>query len=153
MIENNLIFKRKLPGLVSLITTLKPKQKRNSMSDIKYSAEHEWIQDNGDGTVLIGITDFAQQQLGDLVFVELPELGTEINKGDEISVVESVKAASDLYAPVDGIIVEVNDALEEEPELINEDAMANWIIKVELSDPSDLDELMDEDAYNQLIEE
>lgn len=123
------------------------------MSDIKYSAEHEWIQDNGDGTVLIGITDFAQQQLGDLVFVELPEIGTEINKGEEISVVESVKAASDLFAPVDGTIVEVNDALEEEPELINEDAMANWILKVQLSDPSDLDDLMDEDAYNELTEE
>ncbi len=123
------------------------------MSDIKYSAEHEWIQDNGDGTVLIGITDFAQQQLGDLVFVELPELGIEINKGEEISVVESVKAASDLFAPVDGIIIEVNEALEEEPELINEDAMANWILKVELSDPSDLDDLLDEDAYNELTEE
>ncbi len=123
------------------------------MSDIKYSAEHEWIQDNGDGTVLIGITDFAQQQLGDLVFVELPELGTEINKGEEISVIESVKAATDLFAPVDGIIVEVNEALEEEPELINEDAMASWILKVELSDPSDLDDLLDEEAYNELIEE
>lgn len=123
------------------------------MSDIKYSAEHEWIQDNGDGTVLIGITDYAQQQLGDLVFVELPEIGTEINKGEEISVVESVKAASDLFAPVDGTIIEVNEALEEEPELINEDAMANWILKVKLSDPSDLDDLMDEDAYNELTEE
>jgi len=123
------------------------------MSNIKYSAEHEWIQDNGDGTVLIGITDFAQQQLGDLVFVELPEIGTEINKGEEISVVESVKAASDLFAPVDGTVVEVNEALDDEPELINEDAMANWIIKVELSDPADLDDLMDEDAYNALTEE
>lgn len=123
------------------------------MSDIKYSAEHEWIQDNGDGTVLIGITDYAQQQLGDLVFVELPEIGTEINKGEEISVVESVKAASELFAPVDGTIIEVNEALEEEPELINEDAMANWILKVKLSDPSDLDDLMDEDAYNELTEE
>ncbi|MDX1353256.1 MAG: glycine cleavage system protein GcvH [Thiomicrorhabdus sp.] len=123
------------------------------MSNIKYSAEHEWIQDNGDGTVLIGITDFAQQQLGDLVFVELPEIGTEINKGEEISVIESVKAASDLFAPVDGTVVEVNDSLDDEPELINEDAMANWIIKVELSDPADLDALMDEDAYNALTEE
>ncbi|WP_321324226.1 glycine cleavage system protein GcvH [Thiomicrorhabdus sp.] len=123
------------------------------MSNIKFSAEHEWIQDNGDGTVLIGITDFAQAQLGDLVFVELPEIGTEINKGEEISVIESVKAASDLFAPVDGTVVEVNDALDDEPELINEDAMANWILKVELSDPSDLDDLMDEDAYNALTEE
>jgi glycine cleavage system H protein len=123
------------------------------MSDIKYSAEHEWIQDNGDGTVLIGITDFAQQQLGELVSVELPEIGTEINKGEEVLIIESVKAENDLFAPVDGTIIEVNEALEEEPELINEDAMANWILKVELSDPSDLDDLLDEDAYNELIEE
>lgn len=123
------------------------------MSNIKFSAEHEWIQDNGDGTVLIGITDFAQQQLGDLVFVEMPELGSEIVKGEEISVIESVKAASDLFAPVDGTVVEVNEALEDEPELINEDAMANWILKVELSDPSDLDDLMGEAAYNELTEE
>ena len=123
------------------------------MSNIKFSAEHEWIQDNGDGTVLIGITDFAQQQLGDLVFVEMPELGSEIVKGEEISVIESVKAASDLFAPVDGTVVEVNEALEDEPELINEDAMANWILKVELSDPADLDDLMDEHAYNELTED
>jgi len=123
------------------------------MRNIKFSAEHEWIQDNGDGTVLIGITDFAQQQLGDLVFVELPEVGDEITKGEEISVIESVKAASDLYAPVDGTVVEVNDALDDEPELINEDAMANWILKVELSDASDLDDLMTEDAYQALTEE
>ncbi|QCU89865.1 glycine cleavage system protein GcvH [Thiomicrorhabdus sediminis] len=123
------------------------------MSQIKYSAEHEWVQDNGDGTVLIGITDFAQQQLGDLVFVELPEVGDSISKGEEISVIESVKAASDLFAPVDGTIVEVNESLDDEPELINEDAMANWIIKVELSDASDLDDLMDEDAYQALTEE
>ncbi|MEA1990121.1 MAG: glycine cleavage system protein GcvH [Pseudomonadota bacterium] len=123
------------------------------MSKIKFSAEHEWIQDNGDGTVLIGITDFAQKQLGDLVFVEMPELGSEIVKGEEISVIESVKAASDLFAPVDGTVVEVNEALEDEPELINEDAMANWILKVELSDPADLDDLMDEHAYNELTEE
>lgn len=123
------------------------------MSNIKYSAEHEWVQDNGDGTVLIGITDFAQEQLGDLVFVEMPELGTKISKGEEISVIESVKAASDLFAPVDGTVIEVNESLDDEPELINEDAMANWIIKVELSDPADLDDLMDEDAYNQLTEE
>lgn len=123
------------------------------MSNIKYSAEHEWVQDNGDGTVLIGITDFAQEQLGDLVFVEMPELGTKISKGEEISVIESVKAASDLFAPVDGTVIEVNESLDDEPELINEDAMANWIIKVELSDPADLDDLMDEDAYNQLTDE
>lgn len=122
------------------------------MSNIKYSAEHEWVQDNGDGTVLIGITDFAQEQLGDLVYIELPEVGDEVIKGEEISVIESVKAASELFSPVDGKVVEVNDALEDEPELINENAMANWIVKVELSDPSDLDDLMDEDAYRSLTE-
>jgi len=123
------------------------------MSNIKFSEEHEWIQDNGDGTVTVGITDFAQKQLGDLVFVELPEVDTEIDKGESISVIESVKAASDLYAPVDGTIVEVNEELEDEPELINEDAMVNWIMKVKLSDPSDLDDLMDEEAYQACIEE
>ncbi|MEA3405985.1 MAG: glycine cleavage system protein GcvH [Pseudomonadota bacterium] len=123
------------------------------MSSLKFSEEHEWIQDNGDGTVTVGITDFAQKQLGDLVFVELPEVDTEIDKGDSISVIESVKAASDLYAPVDGTIVEVNEELEDEPELINEDAMVNWIMKVKLSDPSDLDDLMDEEAYQACIEE
>lgn len=122
------------------------------MGNIKYSAEHEWVQDNGDGTVLIGITDFAQQQLGDLVYIDLPEVGDEVVKGEEISVIESVKAASELFAPLDGTVVEVNDALEDEPELINEDAMANWIVKVELTDPSDLDDLMDEDAYRDLTE-
>lgn len=123
------------------------------MSNIKYSAEHEWIKDNGDGTVLIGITDFAQAQLGDLVFVELPEVGSNITKGEEISVIESVKAASDLFAPVDGKVVEVNEALEDEPELINEDAMANWILKVALTAPEDMDDLMDEHAYHALTEE
>ncbi len=123
------------------------------MSDIKFSEEHEWIQDNGDGTVTVGITDFAQKQLGDLVYVELPEVDSEIEKGDAISVIESVKAASDLYAPVSGTITEVNEALDDEPELINEDAMANWIMKVALDDASDLDDLMDADAYQACIEE
>lgn len=123
------------------------------MSNLKFSEEHVWIQENGDGTVTVGITDFAQKQLGDLVFVELPEVGTAIDKGDSISVIESVKTASDLYAPVDGTIVEVNEELDDEPELINEDAMVNWIMKVKLSDPSDLDDLMDEEAYLACIEE
>ena len=122
------------------------------MSNIKYSEEHEWIEDNGDGTVTVGITDFAQKQLGDLVFVELPEVDSEIDKGDTISVIESVKAASDLYAPVTGTVVEVNEALEDEPELINEDAMGHWIMKVKLSNPADLDDLMDEAAYLVCIE-
>ena len=123
------------------------------MSTIKYSPEHVWVQDNGDGTALIGITDFAQEQLGDLVYVELPEVGDEINKGEEVSVIESVKTASDLYAPVDGRIIEVNESLDDEPELINEDTMANWILKIELADASDLDDLLDETAYRSLVDE
>lgn len=120
---------------------------------IKYSAEHEWVKDNGDGTVLIGITDFAQEQLGDLMTVELPEVGDQITKGEEVSSIESVKTASELFAPVDGTIIEVNDALDDEPELINEDAMANWIIKVELADAKDLDDLLTEDAYLSMVED
>lgn len=120
---------------------------------IKYSPEHEWVRDNGDGTALIGITEFAQEQLGDLVMVELPEVGDEIVKGEEVSTIESVKTASELFAPLDGTVLEVNDALDDEPELINEDAMANWIIKVEMADVKDLEDLLDEDAYQALTED
>lgn len=120
---------------------------------IKYSAEHEWVRDNGDGTVLIGITEFAQEQLGDLVMVELPEVGDQIIKGEEVSTIESVKTASELFAPLDGTVIEVNDALDDEPELINEDAMANWIIKVQMADAKDLEDLLDEEAYQALTED
>ena len=121
---------------------------------IKFSEDHEWIQSQGDDLVVIGITDFAQEQLGDLVYVELPEVGDECSRGENISVIESVKAASDLIAPVSGTIVEVNSRLEEEPELVTEDSMGDgWFIKVKLSSPAELDELMDESAYNSFIEE
>lgn len=112
-----------------------------------FSEDHEWIEVHGDGTVTIGITDFAQEQLGDLVYIEIPEQGREIEKGEAISVIESVKAASDLMAPVSGEIIEVNEALDEEPEVVNEDAMGTWFIKVRLSNESELDELMDIAAY------
>ena len=121
---------------------------------IKFSEDHEWIQSQGDDLVVIGITDFAQEQLGDLVYVELPEVGDECSRGENISVIESVKAASDLVAPVSGTIVEVNSRLEDEPELVTEDSMGEgWFIKVKLSSPEELDELMDEGAYNAFIEE
>ena len=121
---------------------------------IKFSEDHEWIQSQGDDLVVIGITDFAQEQLGDLVYVELPEVGDECSRGENISVIESVKAASDLVAPVSGTIVEVNSRLEDEPELVTEDSMGDgWFIKVILSSPKELDELMDESAYNSFIEE
>ena len=121
---------------------------------IKYSEDHEWVDAKEDDLVVIGITDFAQEQLGDLVYVELPEVGDECTKGENISVIESVKAASDLVAPVSGSIIEVNSRLEDEPEIVTEDSMGEgWFIKVKLSDPAELDELMDEKAYNAFIEE
>lgn len=121
---------------------------------IKYSEDHEWVDAKEDDLVVIGITDFAQEQLGDLVYVELPEVGDECTKGENISVIESVKAASDLVAPVSGSIIEVNSKLEDEPEIVTEDSMGEgWFIKVKLSDPAELDELMDEEAYNAFIEE
>ena len=121
---------------------------------IKYSEDHEWVDAKEDDLVVIGITDFAQEQLGDLVYVELPEVGDECTKGENISVIESVKGASDLVAPVSGSIIEVNSRLEDEPEIVTEDSMGEgWFIKVKLSDPAELDELMDEEAYNSFIEE
>ena len=121
---------------------------------IKYSEDHEWVDAKEDDLVVIGITDFAQEQLGDLVYVELPEVGDECTKGENISVIESVKAASDLVAPVSGSIIEVNSRLEDEPEIVTEDSMGEgWFIKVKLSDPAELDDLMDEEAYNSFIEE
>ncbi|MDB0021403.1 glycine cleavage system protein GcvH [Candidatus Pseudothioglobus singularis] len=121
---------------------------------IKYSEDHEWVDEKEDDLVVIGITDFAQEQLGDLVYVELPEVGDECSRGDNISVIESVKAASDLVAPVSGSIIEVNSRLEDEPEIVTEDSMGEgWFIKVKLSSPEELNDLMDEDAYNTFIEE
>ena len=120
----------------------------------KYSTDHEWIELKGEDEVVIGITDFAQEQLGDLVYIELPSIGDEIICGDNISVIESVKAASDLIAPVSGEVVDVNNQLEDEPELVSEDPMGEgWFIKVKLSDISELDDLMDESAYQAFIED
>ena len=121
---------------------------------IKYSEDHEWFDVKEDDLVVIGITDFAQEQLGDLVYVELPEVGDECSRGDNISVIESVKAASDLVAPVSGSIIEVNSRLEDEPEIVTEDSMGEgWFIKVKLSNPEELNDLLDEDAYNKFIED
>lgn len=121
------------------------------MSAVKYTEEHEWLRPEGD-LVVVGITDHASEQLGDVVFVELPEPGTQVAKGDEICVIESVKAASDILAPCDGEIVEVNEALAENPGLVNEDPLAAaWFFKMKLNDASELDSLMDEDAYGDFI--
>jgi len=118
------------------------------MSTVKFTEEHEWVLIDGD-IATIGISNYAQEQLGDVVFVELPEVGKELAKGDEAAVVESVKAASEVYAPITGEIVEINGALDETPAQVNEDAEgAGWFVKIKLSDASELNELMDEAAYN-----
>jgi len=120
----------------------------------KYSEDHAWVKVQDEDLVTIGITDFAQEQLGDLVYIELPKVGHEFSRGDNISVIESVKSASDLVAPVSGEIVEVNDRLDDDPELVSEDSMGEgWFIKVKLSKRSELDELMDEESYQTFIED
>ncbi|MEQ9144125.1 MAG: glycine cleavage system protein GcvH [Parvibaculaceae bacterium] len=122
------------------------------MSTLKFTEDHEWVSIDGD-IATVGITDYAQGQLGDVVFVELPEVGRDVSKGDEAAVVESVKAASEVYAPLGGEIVEVNSALDEAPATVNEDAMgAGWFVKMKLSDASELDGLMDEAAYKSFVE-
>ncbi|GAM06462.1 MULTISPECIES: glycine cleavage system protein GcvH [Novosphingobium] len=118
---------------------------------VYYSEDHEWIEVEGDlGTV--GITDYAQGQLGDITFVDLPEEGATVAKGDSIAVVDSVKAASDVYTPVSGEIAETNDALADEPELVNSDPeVGGWLFRVKLADASELEELMDEAAYKKFV--
>lgn len=116
------------------------------LEGLYYSESHEYVKVEGD-TAYVGITDFAQHALGNVVYVDLPEVDDEVTAGEEFGAVESVKAASDLNSPVSGTIVEVNEELEDAPELLNKDAFANWIIKVTLSDKSELDNLMDAKAY------
>ena len=124
------------------------------LDNLKYSDSHEWVLDNGDGTVTVGITDHAQALLGDLVFVELPEVGTTLEVGGECGVVESVKAASDLYAPVAGEVTEINDTLEGSPELVNADPYGTgWIFKVKLADTAQLDSLLTAEAYQALLDD
>jgi len=121
------------------------------MSTIKYTEEHEWVEIDGDSAT-IGITEYAQEQLGDVVFVELPDAGRTVAKGDEVAVVESVKAASEVYAPVSGEITEVNSVLDGAPATVNEDAIgAGWFVKMKLSDMSELEELLDEAAYQAFV--
>ena len=116
-----------------------------------YSDSHEWVKADGDVAV-IGVSDFAQAEMGDITYVDMPEAGDEIAKGDDFGALESVKASSELYSPVSGEIIEVNEALEDAPELVNEDAYAAWIIKVRMSDESELESLMDAAAYAKITE-
>ncbi|WP_041955701.1 glycine cleavage system protein GcvH [Vibrio parahaemolyticus] len=121
---------------------------------LKFTDSHEWVRDNGDGTVTIGISEHAQKMLGDVVFVDLPDVEDEVEAGESFSLVESVKAASDIYSPVTGEVVEINEELEDSPELINEEPYeGGWIVKVKLSDPSELDDLKDAEEYLSSIEE
>jgi glycine cleavage system H protein len=120
----------------------------NVPSDLKYTKTHEWVRDEGDGVVTIGITDHAQELLGDLVFVELPEPGAGVDAGSDCAVVESVKAASDVYAPLSGEVLEINESLADTPETINQDAYGDgWMFKLKLSDASELDGLMAAEDY------
>ena len=119
---------------------------------IKYSEDHEWVRMEGDGA-RVGISNYAQEQLGEIVFVELPDVGKQLAKGDQAAVIESVKAASEVYAPVSGKVSEVNGDLDAEPAKVNTDATGEgWLFKVALSDPGELDEMMAEDDYNAYVE-
>src|SRR4030095_11268894 len=121
--------------------------------DLKYSREHEWALVEGK-VATIGITDFAQDKLGDIVFVELPAVGDKVTKDEAMGVVESVKAVSDVYSPVSGTVIEINDDLPDSPDMINEDPYGDgWIVKIQMSDPTDLEDLMDSEAYEGCVAE
>jgi len=125
----------------------------NFPENLKYSKEHEWVMMVEDGVALIGITEFAQSELGDVVYVELPEVGEKITKDDPFGSVESVKAVSDLFAPVSGTGIEVNDSLPDSPELVNEDSYGDgWMIKVQMSDIEELKDLLAQDEYGEFVE-
>jgi glycine cleavage system H protein len=125
----------------------------NFPDNLKYSKEHEWVMMVEDSVALIGITEFAQSELGDVVYVELPEVGEKITKDDPFGSVESVKAVSDLFAPVSGTVIEVNDSLPDSPELVNEDSYGDgWMIKVQMSDKEELKDLLAQDEYGEFVE-
>lgn len=126
----------------------------NVPSELKYVSSHEWIREEGDGVVTIGITDYAQESLGDVVFVETPDVGAEVSAGDDAGVVESVKAASDIYAPLSGTVIEVNEELEDAPENVNNDPYGDgWFFKLKLSDPAEMDDLLSAEEYQEQCEE
>ncbi|MBW1637261.1 MAG: glycine cleavage system protein GcvH [Deltaproteobacteria bacterium] len=122
----------------------------NLPEDVRYTDDHEWATASGD-TLKIGVSDYAQDQMGDIVFVEMPEVGDTFEKGDEFGTLESVKAVSELYLPVGGEIVAINEALEDGPELINEDPYTNWIVEIKPSDPAEIDQLLSVDAYREIL--
>ncbi|MDC0663086.1 glycine cleavage system protein GcvH [Marinobacter sp. SS21] len=123
-------------------------------ANVKYIETHQWVRVEADGTATVGITDFAQEQLGDVVYIGLPDVGVTVNGGEEAGVAESVKSASDVFSPVTGEVLEVNEDLEDEPEKVNEDPYGEgWMFKVKLADPGELESLLDADAYADLVTE
>jgi glycine cleavage system H protein len=121
-------------------------------ADLKYIETHQWVRVEGDGTATVGITDFAQEQLGDVVYVGTPDLGVTVNGGEEAGVAESVKSASDVFSPVTGEVIAINEALEDEPEKVNDDPYGEgWLFKVNLADSGELDSLMDADTYSEHV--
>ncbi|MDV6327420.1 glycine cleavage system protein GcvH [Idiomarina sp. Sol25] len=126
----------------------------NIPADLKYASTHEWVRDEGDGTFTVGISEHAQELLGDMVFVELPDVGDDVATGDDIAVAESVKAASDIYAPMTGEVVAVNEDLEDAPETVNNDPYGDgWLFRIKADDSSELDNLLDANAYEASIDE
>ncbi|MCC2616506.1 glycine cleavage system protein GcvH [Aestuariibacter halophilus] len=126
----------------------------NIPTDLRYASTHEWVRPEGDGVFTVGITEHAQELLGDMVFVELPDVGDNVSAGDDVAVAESVKAASDVYAPIGGEIVAVNEDLEDSPELVNSDAFGDgWMFKIKADDPSEVDNLLDAEGYENSIDE
>ena len=127
---------------------------KSNPTDRLYSKDHEWVKDNGDGTAVVGITDYAQEMLTDIVFVELPPIGKKVAQGEPMAVVESVKSVSDVYAPVSGEVIDVNKTLEETPELLNQDAFSDgWIAKLRLGNTAELKSLLNAADYDNLIKE
>ncbi len=122
------------------------------IEDLKYSETHEWVKVEGN-VAIVGVSDYAQKEMGDITYVDMPDVDDEVSKDEEFGALESVKASSDLVSPVSGVVVEKNEALEDAPELINQDPYENWIIKVEMSDASELDALLDAAGYAKLIGE
>ncbi|MBA6224009.1 MULTISPECIES: glycine cleavage system protein GcvH [unclassified Colwellia] len=126
----------------------------NIPSELKYVTSHEWVRNDGNGVVTVGITEHAQDLLGDMVFVELPEVGDTVSAGDDVAVAESVKAASDIYAPMSGEVIEVNENLEDSPELVNSEAfVGGWLFKLKIADESEFDNLLDAEGYANSIDE
>ena len=126
----------------------------NIPNELKYTSSHEWVRPEGEGVYTVGITEHAQELLGDMVYVELPEVDAEVAAGDDIAVAESVKAASDIYAPISGTVVEINEALEDAPELVNTDPYGDgWMFRIKASDASELEQLLDAAGYEATLED